>query len=438
MKIKNSPQFVQKRVLQNGIRVLIHKMPWTHSVTARLIVGAGPRYENEQTSGAAHFLEHMFFEGSKKYPSARTLAQAIKVRGGKHTAATLKEYVFYQVKVPAVRFDYALEHLRELVFNATLAEKDIAKERRIISSELRQSIDNPQKHRWDMISNHVWRGHPLGQSTLGTFGTIQKITRGDLLRYHHRLYRPDNMVLLVAGNVPSRKGFEVAQKYFRGIKRAIHEHLPRVSKPRFIRPPRGVATEKRQTEQTHVMLVFSTKGRGMTSSRVRAIQVLAEMLNNAVFYKFVYELGFSYSAWCWPWLVRNDGIIVLLAEVRQQNTEAAIETLISETNNLRISQEALLEAKAGVISNMFLHLADSDDFSRFIGEQEFFTGVVKTPDQIKREVDAVSLKELETLHGNLISRDNGVLLLLGDVSKNLSKRAEKYLRSVHQTNSKAK
>src|SRR3989344_2730723 len=189
------PEFVHKEVLSNGLRVLVHEMPWAQSVSARFLVKAGPRYEGEVTTGSAHYLEHMFFEGSQKYPSRRELDRAVESRGGDHSAYTDKEYVMYQAKLPTESADFASEFVRELVFNPVMAEEAVEREKGVISAELRRSIDTPAQHRWNLLRQHVWSGHPLGHNTLGTFDSIERISRQDLLGYHTRFYRPNNAIL---------------------------------------------------------------------------------------------------------------------------------------------------------------------------------------------------------------------------------------------------
>src|SRR4030067_2780393 len=113
-------------------------MPWAQSVSARLLVKAGPRFEDEITIGIAHYLEHMLFEGSLKYPTRRELDRAVGSKGGDHSAYTDKEYVMYQAKLPTESADFASEFVRELVFNPVMAEEAVEREKGGISADLRR------------------------------------------------------------------------------------------------------------------------------------------------------------------------------------------------------------------------------------------------------------------------------------------------------------
>ena len=91
-KANENSKFVYREVLSNGLCVLVHEMPYAQSVCARLLVAGGPRYENKHNVGAAHYLEHMLFEGSRKYPTTRQLRGVIESKGGDFDAYTVKEY----------------------------------------------------------------------------------------------------------------------------------------------------------------------------------------------------------------------------------------------------------------------------------------------------------------------------------------------------------
>ena len=129
--------FYQKAELSNGLQIIMHKMPAINSVTIEVALKAGPRYESQENIGIAHFLEHMLFEGTRKFPSSKELALFLENKGGVSGAWTNKENVIYYVKVPKWNLETAFDYLSEILFNSTLSSQDIEKEKKINENKKR-------------------------------------------------------------------------------------------------------------------------------------------------------------------------------------------------------------------------------------------------------------------------------------------------------------
>ena len=411
--------FVYKEALPNGLRVLVHEMPWAQSVSARLLVSAGPRWEDDKTTGTAHYLEHMIFEGSQKYPSRRELDKAIENFGGDQNAYTQKEYVMYQAKVPSEHAGFATEFVREFVFNPLMSEEAVAREKGIITAELKRSNDDPNNHSWQLLREFVWRGHSLGHNTLGTFDSIQAITKEDLIKYHQKFYRPDNTILVIAGNIDGSKAIDLAMKDFGSL--SAHPDLGfTVPTPQFVKQKQRVFIENKKLEETRILMAFSTEGRGENSPELPEIQVLSKIMRKTIFHKFVYDLGISYSAFCYPWLVSDNGSLVVGAGVHPERTDEAIDVIVNEVNRLEITNESLKEAKEALKGELTLDIADTDDYAHFIGEQELYTGIIKSPEQVRLGIDRVTVDAVTKLKREIISDKTSALVLLGPIDESKS------------------
>lgn len=422
------PEFAHKEILPNGLRVLVHEMPWAQSVSARLLVKAGPRYEDEMTIGSAHYLEHMFFEGSQRYPTRRDLDRVVESRGGNHSAYTDKEYVMYQAKMPTDSSDFATEFVSELVFNPTMTEEAVEREKGIISAELRKSIDTPSQHKWHLLREHVWKGQSLGYNTLGTFASIESISRQDLIDYHQKFYTPNNSILIIAGNITIFKAIDAAYRDF-GSRIASRNDAPYVPTPTQS-IDKQVLIEERDIKQAHLLLAFATDYFGEASPELPQIQVLSKLLAKDIFHKFVYDLGFSYSASCYPWLVSDSGNIVITVEVAPEKTEEAVTKMVQEIKELNIDGASVQEAKAGIISDTLLNLADTDVYANFIGEQELYTGHVKTPEQVKMEIQNVSVEDVQRAKEMFLTRQNSAMVILGPVAQDNAEKIENMLKEL--------
>lgn len=120
---------IEKHVCKNGLRIVSEHIPTVRSVTIGIWVLAGSRNETEQNNGISHFLEHMFFKGTKT-KSAQDIAEAFDSIGGHINAFTSKEYTCYYAKVLDNHKEYALDLLADMFFNSTYESDEMAKEKK--------------------------------------------------------------------------------------------------------------------------------------------------------------------------------------------------------------------------------------------------------------------------------------------------------------------
>jgi predicted Zn-dependent peptidase len=341
--------------------------------------------------------------------------------GGKISAYTDKELVMYQTKFPTDKADFCTKFLRELVFNPQMSRKAFIKEKGIITAELRRNIENPVKHRWNVLRKFIWKDHPFGINTLGTFKSIKQITYQDLKQYYDHYYRPNYSILVIAGNIKRTKAMKMAITNFGDIKQSENN-------PPHVPPPtqaldKHVHIEEQPVKQAHIQLSFDTNGHGESSPIWPQIILLNRIIGNNIFHKFVYDLGYSYSARSHAWLVKNSGNIVITVETPPKNTTKTVSLIVDELNKTIINRQSVQEARAGVISNMFLGLADTDQYADFIGMWELYNNKVKSPDKVKKDFKAVSVRDLQKLKESVVRKQNAAMIVLGPVS---SKRKEQY------------
>ena len=124
------------RTLQNGLRVVLVPMLDAKTATVVVMAGTGSRYETKSENGLAHFLEHMFFKGTKKRPSARLISEELDALGSVYNAFTAKDRTAYYAKVSSRYLDTALDVISDIYLNSTLPGKEIAKERGAIIQEI--------------------------------------------------------------------------------------------------------------------------------------------------------------------------------------------------------------------------------------------------------------------------------------------------------------
>src|SRR5438093_5241941 len=134
------------RALPGGARLVTESMPERHSTSVVFMFAGGSRLEDERLAGVSHFIEHLYFKGTRRRPSSKEIADAIEGVGGFINASTDKELTAYWARVPSEHMALGLDVLFDLVSNSKLDPADVEKERVGSLEELRVYQDQPHEH----------------------------------------------------------------------------------------------------------------------------------------------------------------------------------------------------------------------------------------------------------------------------------------------------
>ena len=181
-----------KEVLSNGIRVVCERIPNVKSVSLGIWVGVGSRDEEDRIAGISHFIEHMFFKGTRRR-SAGKIAQEIDGLGGELNAFTSRENTTFYIKVLDEHLGRAINLLGDIFHHSLFEKKEIDKERQVILHEIKMVEDDPEDLVYELHTQNIWKGNPLGRSILGKVKTVSEITRQDILSYRERCYHPGHV-----------------------------------------------------------------------------------------------------------------------------------------------------------------------------------------------------------------------------------------------------
>src|SRR3989338_853544 len=177
----------EKRTFQNGLRAIVAPMKDTQAITLWVLFGTGSKYETKRINGISHFLEHLFFKGTKSRPEAGQVNRELDRLGAESNAFTSKEYTGYYVKAAAKHFDTALDIVSDILIKPLFKKEEIEKERGVILQEIFEEL--------------LYGDQPAGWDTAGYPDTVKNITRDDIVRYKQSHYLTSNAVVAVAGNI---------------------------------------------------------------------------------------------------------------------------------------------------------------------------------------------------------------------------------------------
>ena len=170
-------------------------MPQVGSVACFIVLAAGSRYETPASKGIAHFAEHMFFKGTERRPTARSISTEIDAIGGEFNAFTGKELTGYYVRCATETRDVALDVLVDMLRNSRFDSDEIEKEKGVILEEMNVYLDTPQRYVGNVYDRLLFADQPLGWDILGTRETIEGATRDTFTSYLDAWYRPERIVV---------------------------------------------------------------------------------------------------------------------------------------------------------------------------------------------------------------------------------------------------
>ena len=161
----------------------------------------GSKNEDKTNLGISHFLEHMFFKGTKTYPNNKKLTSEIESLGGIMNAFTSQNTTSYIIKIPSTYTKKAIEILSDMLYHSLFRKKDIEYEKNIVITELKKYEDDPYAMIQDTFNKNIFKDTPLEKMPIGTIETIRAITRSSLLNYKNKFYTADNFYITITSNV---------------------------------------------------------------------------------------------------------------------------------------------------------------------------------------------------------------------------------------------
>ncbi|MGB9743480.1 MAG: M16 family metallopeptidase [Minisyncoccales bacterium] len=386
----------RKITLPNGLRIIAVPQKNTQAVTILILVGTGSKYETKQINGISHFLEHLFFKGTKKRPSSLLVAETLDRIGGVYNAFTSEEYTGYFAKTAADYFDLSLDWLADIFFNSLLPPVEIEKERRVIIEEINLYLDTPTLYIGDLWKSLLYGDQPAGWPVAGKKEIISQIKREQILSYLQSQYTATNTLICLAGNFSLSSAIKKIQKFFSKINQSKAKAKTAV-KEKQTKPAAILLTKK--TDQTHLALgvrTFNLFHPYRFALEILAI-ILGGMMSSRLFFEIREKLGLAYYVKTENESNTDTGYLVTRVGVDNQRTAKAITAILREYKKIaekRISAAELKKAKENFKGHLALSLESSDAQASFYGLQEILENKILTPEQIFREVDKITPNDM--------------------------------------------
>ncbi len=405
---------VERSQLSNGIRVVSERLDGAPSVTIGIWVENGSRYERRDQAGISHFLEHLFFKGTKKR-SAAEIAECVDSVGGTLNAFTGKECTCYYARVLAEHFGLAADLLSDIFLHSTLQTEEIDRERGVILQEIAQGEDTPDELIHDIFNLSYWRDHPLSYPICGNADTVSGFGRSDFVDFIDARYRPDRIVIACAGNIRHADVQAWVEREFAHLEGSASavDCAPPVVQP-------GLSAVDKSLEQVHLCLGGPGVNHG--SEQRFAAYVLSTALGGGMSSRLFQEVrekrGRAYSIFSFLSSYRDAGYLGIYAGTTNEWVEEVIDVIRDELRQVvadGLSDRELERSKSQLKGGMLLGLETSDSRMTRLAKSEIYFGKHFTIDEIAASIDAVSNDEVTAFTAGLANADAMGLALLGSL-----------------------
>jgi predicted Zn-dependent peptidase len=206
----------EKFILENGLRVIVHRDTSTPIVAMNILYDVGARDEDPERTGFAHLFEHLMFGGSVNIPKYDEPLEAV---GGQNNAFTSNDVTNYYLTLPKQNLETAFWLESDRMFDLAFSEKSLEVQRNVVSEEFRQThLNQPYGDVWLLLRPVAYQAHPYRWPTIGKeIGHITNAKMEEVRSFYDKFYNPENAVLVVAGNVTTDEVKHLSEKWFAPI-----------------------------------------------------------------------------------------------------------------------------------------------------------------------------------------------------------------------------
>lgn len=408
-------------ILKNNLKLITIPMLGTKTATVLVMIKTGSKYETKANSGISHFLEHMFFKGTKKRPGTVSISSELDGIGAEFNAFTSKEYTGCWIKAGKDKIAVAMDVVSDMLLNSKFDAKEIEREKGVIIEELNMYRDNPMMYIEDLFEECLYGDQPAGWDTIGTKENILRFKRGDFIDYLSSQYGAQNTIMCVAGAIPPKeelnrldrtdRTYKLAKKYFSGLKESVFRKKPAVIEKQD--GPR-IKLHYKKTDQAILSLgvrAFPIGHKDEIALKIAAI-LLGGSMSSRLFIKLRERHGLAYSVKTQAEQYTDSGYLTTEAGVPINKTEEAIKIILAEYKKLAgkaVGKQELEKTKNIIKGRMTIQMEESNNVAVWYACNAALRDKTVTPEEFLKKVKRVSAEDIKRV-ARAIFKENGLNL----------------------------
>lgn len=402
--------------LQCGAQVVGQPMGGVESAALGISVGAGARDESPAEFGVSHFVEQMLFRGTETM-DAKQLSDRFDSLGINYDSSSGIEMTMLTAVMLGDRAPAALELLGSVIQSAAFPADAVDSVRSLIQQERRQREDHAAHRVLEVARQEFYRDTPLGHDMLGTSESIDAMSRGDLVRFWTKYYGAANLIFSIAGNFDWSVLVDQLEE--------ITSSWPTGSGPLTFASPEthgGVTILPKEIEQENIAMAFPGVPIGDPRYYAAALiaQALGGSMNSRLFQEVREKRGLAYGVQARLDGLSRSGLFRIYVGTGADRAHESIEVILAELEKLENEGLHPEELDLGKIRLKSSQVMRSESTSgRMVANLRswWFEGRLKSPQEVQRLIDKVSLDDVNTLVRDLGIRKNLAIVALGPRSE---------------------
>lgn len=410
------PEEIKQVILNNGLRVIYLIDPNIEIASVRILVKAGSVDETANNNGAAHYVEHMLFEGTKN-------RNTFEIYGGGASGRTDKEKTQYSIDVPNESLETALNLLSDMLLNSIFSTEGIEKQRRVILQERGLGVEDKSQNLYTSLSEMCYRGDSIGLPSIGYLENIQKMNRKTIYKFFKKYYIPQNSVLVIYANYDESDLVELAERYFGKWEKGTNLPVRNSKKAKFYP---GLYIERANMGHLKIMLMWE----GLKESDIEefndAYHFGAVLHNIHLGKELRLRYGYAYEIHNAMVIYQNAGLYYIHFNTDIKNVLQCLQ-IIQKSLKEEVTIDVLEEQKNRVVKN-----PEPDNFSNVMEYARAILYGIQV-ESYKEYIERVKRTQLSDINNvsNKIFGEKYSLGIVGNITTQLEREIQEFYRAAN-------
>ena len=402
--------------LSNGIRVVSEKIDHVNSFSLGFWFNVGSRDEDKTTNGISHFLEHMFFKGTKKRNS-RKISDEIESLGGYLNAFTSKEQTCFYGRGMSKNIEKTFAVLSDMLQESLFDNNELKKEARVVIDELHDIEDSPEEFIFDTFETNIFKGNSLSMPIIGTESNVSKFNRDDLNSYVDQNYNVNNFCIVASGAVEHSKIVTLAEKYLLTIRNSKSNQRRKFKKQKN----KNIYSYK-DVNQAHLIIGGTTSGYNQKERAISNVisNILGEGSSSRLFQTLREKNGIAYQINSFMNSFYDISSFGVYLSTNNESLNKANDIVLKELykmKNKQVSTKELNRAKEYIKGHVQMSLEGTSNRMMRMGHSILYFGRIKSIAESMKEIDDVTQDDIIN-HSQALFDDSNISSAL-IASKNL-------------------
>ncbi|MDJ1369833.1 M16 family metallopeptidase [Gulosibacter molinativorax] len=407
---------LRRTILPSGVRLITEDVPGAASAAIGFFVPLGSRDETNREYGSSHFLEHLLFKGTPTR-SARDVALEFERVGGDFNAATSREQTVYHARVRDRDLGMAIDVLTDMITSSLLEPAEFELERGVILEEIAMAEDDPTDVLWEKFYENFFGAHPLGRPIAGTPDSILAVSRDEVWDFYRRYYRPDQLVISIAGRVDHEDALRRVEAGLRkggwDLDVSASPVARRDAAPAQYDRAERIQVIERELEQTH--LIVGSRGIDARDDRRTTFGLLHHILGGGMSSRLFQEVrekrGLVYSVFSFGASHADAGVTGVSASFLPNKAAEAVRVIRDELDKIAtdgVTEEELADAQGAGAGAGALALESMNARMHRLARAELVLGEYIDLDASIARMQATTLEDILALSREVMTGDKTV------------------------------